>query len=256
MSVDFPDAIKQTFAALFDKESLEALVSEQTTDHPMVQSIWPALGGLSWVPVLNIIIAVASWARFGWFYAHAWNGFWWGLLFTLFFNFWWLWILDAWGWVEMDGIYQIFAPLNDNGEYGIVDDWVNVNTWTFQYTIEVIEKDTGVAFDMTNETHMQKLKDFTWPYIFEQLNMINYSSNMFLTHTFWILLCPSMYVDEEGMALDGFPLMLAKSHQLSLMYWGDYSWMNDPYNRKLPLDVTTFIGTFINVIWGYLVYAF
>ena len=85
MSVDFPDAVKQTFAALFDKESLEALVSEQTTDHPMVQSIWPFLGGLSWVPILNIVIAVSSWLRFGWSWAHLWNAFWWGLLFSIFF---------------------------------------------------------------------------------------------------------------------------------------------------------------------------
>ena len=173
MSVDLTYDVKQTFAALFDSESLGALVSEQTTDHPMVQSVWSI--GMA-IPFLNILVTLAFYVRSGWVLVYQWNIFWWGLLFYFFFQFFWLFILDGIGWIEMDGIYQIFAPLNGNGEYGIVDDWVNVNTWTFQYTIEVIEKDTGVAFDMDNETHMQKLKDFTWPYLFEQMNMINFTS--------------------------------------------------------------------------------
>lgn len=41
-----------------------------------------------------------------------------------------------------------------------------------------------------------------------------------------------MYVDDEGYALDGYPLMLAKNYELSKMYQGDYSWMADPKNRK------------------------
>ena len=49
----------------------------------------------------------------------------------------------------------------------IVDKWVAVNTWTIALTIEVIEKDTGVDFDFYNETHLKKLKDYTWPYLFE-----------------------------------------------------------------------------------------
>jgi hypothetical protein len=50
-----------------------------------------------------------------WFYAISWNTFWWAVLFSLFFQFFWLWIFDAWGWIEMDWVYQIFAPLNEDG---------------------------------------------------------------------------------------------------------------------------------------------
>jgi len=35
----------------------------------------------------------------------------------------------------MDWVYQIFAPLNEDGNYGIVEEWVNVNTWSIAYTI-------------------------------------------------------------------------------------------------------------------------
>jgi hypothetical protein len=136
---------------------------------------------------------------------------------------------------------------------------VNVNTWTFEYTIAVIEKDTGVDFDATNEVHVQKLKDMTWPYLYEQMNLLNYAGGLYGTWfgmTMWFLLCPTMFVDEDGYALDGFPLMLAKTNQLSAMYWGDYSWLEDPYNRKIPLEVTTFLGTLFNVSSGYFIYVF
>lgn len=103
---------------------------------------------------------------------------------------------------------------------------------------------------------MQKLKDFTWPYVFEQMNLVNYTSWVLWTsNTFWFLFCPQMYVDSDGYALDGYPLMIAKSAELSKMYWGDYSWLEDPYNRKIKLDLFSFFGIVINIMWGALVYS-
>lgn len=134
-----------------------------------------------------------------------------------------------------------------------------VNTWTFEYTIEVVEKDTGVDFDATNEVHIQKLKDLTWPYLYEQMNLINGFDGLlgaWFDNTIWFLLYPTMYVDEDGNALDGYPLMLAKSNKLSAMYLGDYSWMEDPFNRKMPLDVGTFFGTLVNITLGGFIYGF
>ena len=88
------------------------------------------------------------------------------------------------------------------------------------------------------------------------MNLINtFELSWWFTNTFWFLLCPQMYVDEEGMALDGYPLMMAKSNQLSAMYLGDYSWMKDPYNRKLPITLFTWIGTVINTLIGGLIWA-
>jgi hypothetical protein len=146
---------------------------------------------ISVIPVVNLVWWGSVAARFGWFIAHYWNYFWWALLMGLFFQWFWLWILDAWGWIDMQWVYQIFAPLNDDGHYDIVDQWVVVNTWTLAYTREVIEKDTGVDFDPSNETHMQKLKDFVWPYIFEQMNLINVTSySLWWLNTFWIFWCP------------------------------------------------------------------
>ena len=40
--------------------------------------------------------------RLGWFIAHAWHIFWWSILFNLFFQFFWVWILESWGWIEAD----------------------------------------------------------------------------------------------------------------------------------------------------------
>jgi hypothetical protein len=275
MSIDFEDTIKNMLVTVFDDESLGATVSEQTAHHPEVQvwawsGLWMIIVGILyvvglfwWVPIIGwfgypllVFVAVASFvglifSRNGWSLVYTWNAFWYGLLFGLFFEFWALWIFDGLGWIEMDWVYQIFAPLNDEGEYAFIDDWVSVNTWTFKYTIEVIEKDTGVPFDLGNETHMNKLKDYTWPYVYEQMNLVNrFAGGMWLTNALWFTLCPQMYVDEEGIALDGYPLMLAKSFELSKMYNGDFSWMQDPYNRKIPITFMTFIDTAINITIG------
>lgn len=130
-------------------------------------------------PPFGYIFTVAFlFGRFGWFYAHNWNIFWWSILLGFFFNFFWLWILDAWGWIEADWFWQILAPLNDKGEYTVVDEWVSVNSWTLPYTMEVIEKETGAKFDVKNEDHMQALKDYTWPYIYETMNLINIYDTM------------------------------------------------------------------------------
>lgn len=64
-----------------------------------------------------------------------------------------------------------------------------------------------------------------------------------------------MYIDEDGYAKDGYPLMMAKSMQLTGMYWGDYSWMEDPFNRKIKYDMFSPTWTLINVIFGGMVYA-
>lgn len=257
MSVDLTETIKTTLETLFDDQTLGEYIS-QPTEHPHVQYwMYSALSWLSAIPIVNVLWAGSIFfGRTVWFWAHYWNIFWWTLGASFFFQFFWLWILDGWGWLDMDWVYQIFAPLNEDGHYGIVEEWVTVNTWTMAYTIEIIEKDTGVTFDATNETHMQKLKDYTWPYIFEQMNLINImDGSSWMTNTFWFLFCPQMYVDNDGNALDGYPLMLAKSHELSKMYWGDYSWLEDPYNKKIKLELLTFFGTFINIIWGGLVYT-
>lgn len=254
---DFADAVKQTYSLLSEENSPYVQDSEML-HHPTVQFvIYPIQQAIAnFIPIVNILSVIAVWGRFIWFYAHSWNTFWWSLLLSIFFQWGWMWVLDAWGWIDVQWVYQIFAPLDENGNYGIVDDWVNVNTWTFAYTIEIIEKDTGVAFDATNETHMKKLKDFTWPYLFEQMNLINVIMGpMWFYDTLWFMFCPGMFVDEDGYAHDGWALMIAKSHELSKMYWGDYSWLEDPYNRKIEINLFTFIGTTINILWGFCMYG-
>lgn len=65
---------------------------------------------------------------------------------------------------------------------------------------------------------------------------------------------PDMYVDSKGIALDGYPLMLAKSYELSKMYLGDYSWLKDPTKRDLSLDQSTMLGTIWNIVIGNIYY--
>ena len=253
MSEISPDISKVFSSFLLQDKSIE---SHLGTHHPNVQAwFYSYFSWLGLVPFVNIIWNIGLVGRAIWFLAHAWNYIWWGLLLGLFFEFFWLFVLDGWGWIKMDWIYESLAPKDQNGNYSIVDNWVKVNTWTFEYTIEVIEKDTGVTFDPTNETHMKKMKDYTWPYLHEQMNLLNlYESHTWELNTIWFLFCPQMYMDDDGYAKDGYPLMVAKSHELSKMYWGDYSWMQNPLNRKLKLDSFTFVKTFLNILWGEFIY--
>lgn len=72
-----------------------------------------------------------------------------------------------------------------------------------------------------------------------------------LQNTFLIMICPSLYVDEDGYALDGYPMIMAKSLELSKMYWGDYSWLENPKSRELSLDMFSFWLISFNVSWGW-----
>ena len=38
------------------------------------------------------------------------------------------------------------------------------------------------------------------------------------------------------------------------MYWGDYSWLEDPKSRELKLDVFSFWAIYFNVNWGWCSY--
>ena len=109
-----------------------------------------------------------------WLDFHAWKAFWWYFIFFLLYQQFWLWIIDGIGIVEADWVWQIFTPLDANVDFKIVEDWVAVNTWTMAYTIEIIENYNGVPFDPTNDSHVFMLWIFTWPYLYEQLNLVNF----------------------------------------------------------------------------------
>ena len=183
---------------------------------------------------------------------HTSNIFWFSIYFGLFYQWFWLWFIDGLGWVRVDWVWQIFCPLDGNGDYKIVDEWVAVNTWTLAYTIQIIEKDTGVTFDANNEIHVAKLHDFVWPYLYEQLNLVNsFGTYGWVMNTILIVICPKLYVDADGYAVDGYPMIMAKSLELSKMYWGDYTWLADPKNRRYKLDMFSFEGILFNVSWGW-----
>lgn len=215
--------------------------------------LWP----FNWI---GLVIYFGTYVvRWGWSAVYLWHNLYWVLVIYLFHQFFFLFILDGWGWFEMDPFYEIIAPRDKVGNYEIVDKWVEENTWTLAMTIQVVENELGVRFDPSNTNHIAKLRDYTWPYIYEQMNIHNaltLNPGIMFTNTFWIILCPSMYVDEEGYALDGYPQMLAQSNELSKMYWGDYSWLEKPKRRDLKLDAFTFFGTWINNLWGACVYYF
>ena len=61
---------------------------------------------------------------------------------------------------------------------------------------------------------------------------------------------PELYVDNNGKAKDGYPMLVAKSHELSKMYQGDFDWLKDPLNDDLEIDQFTFVRTFINILYG------
>ena len=84
----------------------------------------------------------------------------------------WLWILDAWGWIEMKEYWEVFVPQSD-GQYNFTDYWVEVNTYRIAFNIKVIEKELGIKFDYNNADHMTKLNEYAWPYLGEQLHLVN-----------------------------------------------------------------------------------
>lgn len=133
--------------------------------HPTVEAI-PFIAAL--VPYIGGILSLFSTsARSVWAIIYSWNAFWWLLLIGAFWQVWPLWLLDAWGWLEMDWFWQMFTPLDANGNYSIVDEWVEVNTWTMAYTMKVIEIESGKKWDIDDEQHIQMMKDYTWAYLFE-----------------------------------------------------------------------------------------
>lgn len=210
---------------------------------PLIAAQIPYIGG--------ILSSVINAARYIWFIVYSWNFIGVALGICFFSFFFELWILDAWGWLEMDWFWQIFAPLDDNGNYGVVDDWVAVNTWTMAYTTKVIERESGKSWDASDEQHLQMMEDYTWAYIFEQMNALNAVSIIsWYPNTFWMIFCPNMYVDDQGNALDGYPLMMAKSYEMSKMYIGDYSWLNDPRSRTLKFEWNYPFVTACNVFYG------
>lgn len=130
------------------------------------------------------------------------------------------------------------ASKDMGGEKGVNDEWIGTNTWTLDLTIEAIEKGLGEKFDAKNEAHMMLMKDLTWPYLYETLNLVNtFESSMFITNSVLFYIYPDLYVHADGKAKDGYPKMIATSHQLSKMYQGDYSWLEDPTNLDKDLKI-------------------
>lgn len=84
----------------------------------------------------------------------------------------WLWVFEAWGLLDMGWFWQIFSPLDKDGNYSIVDEWVELNTWTMAYTAKVIEIESGKPWDAKNPQHIQMMKDYTWGYVFEHSMMV------------------------------------------------------------------------------------
>ena len=99
------------------------------------------------------------------------------------------------------------------GEKGVTDEWISVNTWTMEYTMDAIERSLGEKFDPKNEAHMMLLKDLMWPYIYETMNLINiFDTSMVVTNSVLFYIYPDIYVDANGKAKDGYPSMVASSH--------------------------------------------
>lgn len=85
--------------------------------------------------------------------------------------------------------------------------------------MKALENGLGEPFDSKNEIHMKLLKDLTWPYLFETLNLVNtYEGYTYIMNSVLFYIMPSLYVDEKGYARDGYPMMVATSHELSKMY--------------------------------------
>ena len=240
---DLINTIKTTLNTLFeDPEGLGAKVLEH--QHPDVEIaiptspiyMWTLVAGLpGWVTSyattfipggtiisyllapLNIITGILSTAvigpRFVWIFAHMFTFIWWSSSLSMFFGWFYLWVLDAIGWVENDPFNILMGYYDTGGEKGINDEWIGTNTWTLDLTIEAIEKGMGEKFDPKNEAHMMMMKDLTWPYLYETLNLVNtFESSMVITNTVLYYIYPDMYVEADGKAKEGYPSMVATSH--------------------------------------------
>ena len=98
---------------------------------------------------------------------------------------------------------------------------------------------------------MKLLNDATWPYLYETLNLVNtFEGNMAITNTVLFYLLPELYIDNDGNALDGYPKLAASSHELSKMYQGEFTWLDEKTSTDLKIDQFTFIRTLINIYYG------
>ena len=177
-----------------------------------------------------------TFSRFSWVAAHLGQLIWWSGSLNLFLYWIWLWVLDGIGIVQNDPFRLILAG-KDFGEKGLTDDWINSNTWTLKLSMTALENGLGEPFDIKNEIHMKLFKDFTWPYLYETLNLVNtYEASTFITNSILFYFIPSLYVDEKGFAKDGYPMLVATSHELSKMYQGEYTWLETTEKTELKID--------------------
>lgn len=87
--------------------------------------------------------------------------------------------------------------------------------------------------------------------MYETLNLVNtFDGEMVITNTVLFYLFPELYIDNDGKALDGYPKIVASSHELSKMYQGEFTWLDEKTSTDLKIDQFTFLRTLINIYYG------
>lgn len=189
---------RQLFDAIHEGVGLLTDTTTIATDHPL----HPMVGVLSniFLPFRNTVGIVTF------YYYIAWFGF---FYFIAYFG--WLWVLHAWGFINMDWIWDAFVPKNDAGEYTFEDDFSEINSWSLYYTMKIIEKDFGTDFDPYNEKHLEAMDSYTWSYIFDQVFPALAFCNTMGVMVVPFFLNSDSFLDADGYALDGLPNMYARS---------------------------------------------
>ena len=155
----------------------------------------------------------------------------------------WVWILDAYGYIEMDWFWSIIDP--DRGkEIDAVDKWIGSNLFWLALAEQATVKSMGVEkLDRNDKTMMQNLLFISYPLISANMGPALFvGASVAPWQLIWYLLFPDAYVDENGYARKGWPELLVRTEQIERMLLLDYdSYLDNPEGNNLELNVMTFL---------------
>ena len=112
----------------------------------------------------------------------------------------WVWIIDYYGYIEMDWLWDIIDP--DRGdEIDGTDKWVQMNTSLVGVSIVTLAKAKGVRtsdFDLTDSENMRDLIMLSYPLLYgNMMPSITLAGIVDMTQMFWFYFFPDAYADEK-----------------------------------------------------------
>ena len=167
---------------------------------------------------------------------------------TYFILYWfWVWILDVYGWIEMDWLWDVIAP--DHGPTNtIADKWVQMNTWWLAYATQaILMARNEPQLDGNNFMQMNELVFIAYPLLTTNMAAaVTLSQNLWLPQLIYFVLFKDAFVDEYGHPREGWPQLVARTVPMLRMLLFDFdTFLRDPEGRNAELNEMSFILLFV-----------